>query len=961
MKKFIIFYILFLLALNVFAVEVSDYSELRDAVNQSNGVIQLTQDIVFGNRPLVITTNTALSSISGSTFTIQGNSTSPMFIFNGADSSISNVNFSDSSSGQAPVIIDIGESIIEEYSTFSIDGVTFSNNVSSGSTNGGALYIETLQGTYIHNTNFVNNASMNNSGGALSFTGKKGFVGEEINAYGNVAQQNGGAIYASTITLIGSTLSSNTAVTGRGGAIYVSSGTIQNSAFYNNSSSSYGGAIYASTLTVVGSVFSSNTSSEKGGAIYIWNDAYIQNTSFSYNTANLGGALVNQRDDSTVQILQSVFENNQASSGGAIMNDGDMVISGTQFNNNISNNEAGAILNYGTMEINNSSFSNNISSKNGGAIFSKDRSYLIINSSNFTGNISSQDGGAIYFVNGSILTLNNSAIFTNNTAGGNGGAIYASDAAINFNLNGNTVTFKDNRDSSGDNDIYLDGSSTININGGGGTINFYGGVKGGKITSDNANINWYTTNAYDGTLSLTGGSLNIIAQNAATFNRVSLEDATLSIQNGVIDSFSPSSLNINGDIPLYIDVDLANATVDTVTNVNGTGGRDFFSINSNSQLNVWGDRPGTTYFYVTDGIMYVNARELFSGSVYMYRIAGSLHGFSLIQTDIVNPVILALPVAANSKAIANINTVSNLYNRIDAMISRKYLDYYNDTGYLQNNTDIRITEEEMPRVTGKTLKDEWQKMTWFIPNIGYQKVNLGKEVGEVKNTFYGGLIGIDYPFWFSDTSAFIPTVFAGYLGSRQKYQKTTLNNDSLAVGGMLTYVENFAMLSALAYITNGPEKYNVNTSSGDFDIFSFTASVKGELSLDLTDYIVMQPALTVIYNLSNLQNYTTANLAHMQSTRFHNFLLTPSVKFMASCKGWYPYVGLSYNLSNKQKGSIMANDFAINSYKLKNFGEISAGLESALLEDYSGYAQVSAYTGSSKGVSFEMGVRGYLN
>ncbi len=935
MKKFIISFLFLLLGLNVFAVEVSDYSELQNAVNSNEDTIALSQDIEFGDTPLVITSNTILTSVEGSSFTVKGNGTSsPMFTFYSSSSSISNINFSSSTAADPAVYINVTAAEPEqEYSTFTISNVTFLNNTSSTSTGGGALNIVSEQGVYIYNTEFSTNyaTGLSSNGGALYYQGEIGFTGENITAYYNSAQQNGGAIYASTATIIGSTFTGNSTSIGNGGAIYISSGTIQKSIFSSNTAVQDGGAIYASTATIQKVVFKDNMAGwGNGGAVYITDSATIENSDFLHNTSRNegGGAIYNE---GTIKIINTTFDSNKAFNGGGLYNKGTAVISEGKFTNNNSDSDGGAIYNEGTLEI---------------------------NGTEFDGNKSSGSGGAIYVKTGSSLTLNDDVKFTNNAAEGSGGAIYVdNDAALNLNLNGKTVTFRGNTDISGSNDIFLNGSSTFTINGGG-TVNFHGGVLGGNIVSDNVNINWYTTKAYNGDLSLTGGALNIMAQHADAFNTVSLNSAALSIQNGTIDDFSPSSLNITGDIPLYIDVDLSAGTVDTVNNVSGSGS---FNITRAEQLRILSDTFSTNDFTVTNSApLNINVNEDYYGPLYVYNLQQIPGGFTAIRTDRLNPTISALPVAANSKVVANVNTVNSLYNRIDVMLSREYLDYSNRSS-LQDNMYVRMLEEEIATVSGESLRDEWQKMVWFIPNAGYQKVDFGNDVGEVKNIFYGGLAGVDYPFWLSDTSAFIPTVFAGYLGARQKYQETTLDNNSLAVGGMLTYMKDFAILSAQAYITNGSEEYKFRAYNGDFDVFSFTASVKGELNLNLTDHIVMQPAFTVIYNLSNLQNYTTANLAQMKSTRFHNFLLTPAVKFMASCAGWYPYVGLSYNFSDKQKGTVAANDLSVTKYKLKNFGEVSVGLENNFFKNYSGYAQISGYTGSSKGISFQMGLRGYLN
>ncbi len=903
--------ILSLCALNGFAVQVNDYNGLKDAVNSNATTIRLTSDINFGNTPLVITTNTILTSAGNSNFTIEGNSTtSPMLTFQGAGSTISNINFSSSTAANPAIFVNIDAvGAGQNYSTFTIDGVTFSYNTSSTTTGGGALNIVSGQGTSIINTTFSTNSATGTgaSGGALYYQGEKGFTGENINAEYNTAQQDGGAIYFSSGTIKDSTFSYNTAING------------------------HGGAIYASTITVTGSAFVGN-SANTGGAIWVNTYASIKDSTFTDNisTGGRGGAVYN--NNGIVDISSSTFENNQASDGGAIFNNGLMSISNSVIQNNTSSGSGGAIVNTAIMTISNTTFSHNNASINGGAI--------------------SLDIAGI----AATLNLDDSVTFSNNTAGGRGGAIYADNATINLNPNGKAITFIGNTDSSGDNDIYLNGTSTLNINGAG-TINLHGGIIGGSTNSTDATINWYATTGYNGNLTLTNGALNIKTPGTSAFNNITLNSATLNLQNGATESFTPTSLTITGDVPLYIDVDLAANTADQISSVSGGGS---FSINSSEQLNILTDSSSASPISITSATLNINENEDFYGPLYVYNLQQSSGGFTATTTGRLNPTISALPIAANSKVIANVNTVNSLYNRIDVMLSREYLAYQ-ERNRLSDNAYIRMLQEEIAHVTGESLEDEWKQMVWFIPNAGYQKVDYGNDIDNVKNTFYGGLAGVDYPFWISDDTAFIPTFFMGYLGSKQKYEKTTLNNNSLALGGMLTFMKNFAILSAQAYITNGPESYELKTYSGNFDIFSFTASVKGELNLSLSDDIVMQPAFTAIYNYSNLQNYITANLAQIYSTRFHNFLLTPSLKLMISTDSWYPYVGVSYNFSEKQKGSVTANNLVLSEYKIKNFGEISVGIENNFFKNYSGYAQLSSYIGSARGVALQMGVRGYLN
>ena len=1045
MKKFIIFCSFIFLYLPSFAVqEVNSFLTLKSAViavnNHEDNAIQLIRNISIGPSatPLIVTTNTVLTSTPGSTFTITGNSTtSPILTFQGAGSTITNINFSSSTATDSAIAINVAPVLAgHNYSTFTISEVTFSDNTSSSSIGGGALNIVSGQATHIVNTTFSTNTATAGNGGAFYYQGNIALIGEEINANNNIAQLDGGAIYASSITLTSSVFSTNTATTGNGGAIYVSSGTVTDSEFYYNTAGQDGGAIYASTLTLSGSKISTNTATGNGGAIYVTN-GNLQNSDFSYNIAGQDGGAIYA---STMTITEGMFSTNTATgNGGAIyLTEGN--ISGAKFFNNTAQN--GGAIYASTVTLNGGTFSGNIATTgNGGAIYVTNRA--VINNITFNGNMAtSGDGGAIYITDSSIIkdtsfvnntatagnggaiyndglwttvqggvfngnqainggavyspnimhftqtnfsqnsasgnggalyvgnlttvTINGSSSLTNNTAGGLGGAIYVDSGSLGLNTMGGTLTFRGNRDSNGDNDIYLAGSSIMSIESDidhQGTVNFYGGVKGSgsTIVAMSTNVNWYTTEGFDGEFRIMGGGLNLLSPNAINFGTIKLTDsARLSTQNNTIDTFGPSTLELTGDIPLYVDIDLANNDVDTIsTSITGTGR---FVINDARQLRILSDalNDAELYTITTGNNLSVNTSELFAGPLYLYNLQPATGGFRVMQTNRLNPTVSALPVAANSKVIANINTVNSLYNRIDVMLSREYLDYY-DKLHLQDDINIKRVEEEMARLTGDTLGKKREKLLWFIPNGGYQKVDYGNDVNEVKNIFYGGLVGMDYPFWISDDAAFIPTLFAGYLGATQKYEETTLHNNSLAAGGMLTFRKAFTVLSAQAYVTNGEESYEYKYNKGYFDVFSVAAALKGEFNLNLTEHIVLQPAFTAIYNYSSLQNYLTANLARMYSTRYHNFVLTPSLKLMASCNGWYPYVGASYNISNNQKGRAIANDLVLPEYKIKNFGEVSVGIENTFFKDYSGYVQLSAYIGSSKGAALQMGLRTYLD
>ena len=957
MKKLLSFFVLLFLVLPSFAVEVSTYTELRNAINSNKEEVLLSDDISFGSTSLTSNKNINLTTVNDSTYTLKGNTVAPMIEFRGANSTISNITFSSvtsSTSVNPAIFVNVGTvGSGQTYSTFTIRNVNFEYNTSNTNNGtGGALLINSKQGVYITNTAFSTNSALGTGakGGAIYYEGDGDFVGHSLFFDDNMSQSDGGAVYASSMTLVseegnigdifvGNVFSSNTSIGGNGGALYVSSGTLGSTVFLgNNALAGNGGAIYASTLTIKGQEtlistmtgdFAWNFANDKGGAIYVKDYASIYaifNQNISTGTVNgFGGAIYTE---SNAQVdLEAALLWNEANKGGAVYNEGKLKVHDTDFFQNVANSDGGALYTKGNTEIQNVSFQENVAGGKGGAIY--------------VDNTTLELKGIIYFIN--------------NISSETGGAIYANNGTIKIDTLGNNVIFQGNTDSTGNNDIVLDGSSILKISGGG-SIDFYGGVKGGSITSNNTVLNWYTQTAHNGSLIMDDSVLNLHSPDT-TLGTVTLNNTVLNTQNGVVGTLTTNSLNITGDTRIYIDVDLANNTKDTFTNLNNTGN---IIIESYNQLNILSDSSSNPTFNL-GGTVSVNEDEDYYGPLYVYNLHSATGGgFQIVRTNRTNPLISSLPIAANAKVMSNMHTTTSLYNRIDVMFSRDRLNYRRAENP-QDRFDGPQVDKENPIKQGNIPTQSKNHMAWFIPNVGYHKVDYGNDINDVRNILYGGVIGIDFPFLMSDETFLVPTFFVGYLGSKQEYQKATLNNDSLAVGGMLTFKNYFALLSAQMYITNGSESYTLKQYHGSFDIFSYTASVKGELDLDITDTLVFQPAFTLFYNISGLQNYNTVNGASIHSDKFHNVILSPSVKVMASLNGWYPYLSGSININALQKGEVIADDLVLPKYKIKDYTELSFGIENTFLKDYSGYVQVSAYTGGIRGVSFQMGLRGYLD
>ena len=168
------------------------------------------------------------------------------------------------------------------------------------------------------------------------------------------------------------------------------------------------------------------TANSIGGAVYNEGELIIINSIIAGNLADSSGGAIYNRSG-TVSIINSSFSGNSAyGDGGAIYNkSGSVSISDSAFSGNSADERGGAIYNWqeGELSIANSSFSGN-SAIWGGAIYNWQEGELNIGSSAFSGNSADDAGGAIFSETYGELSVSDSS-FSDNSVGFSGGAVYS--------------------------------------------------------------------------------------------------------------------------------------------------------------------------------------------------------------------------------------------------------------------------------------------------------------------------------------------------------------------------------------------------------------------------------------------------------------------------------------------------------------------------------------------------------
>lgn len=310
-------------------------------------------------------------------------------------------------------------------------------------------------------------------GGIIVNTGSSLILENSILSNNN-ASLAGGAIYSSGfLTIIGSTISNNSAGSGDGGGgMNCNEGTavIVDSIISSNTTTGTGGGIYnyQCSVTIQGTgsgtcqiIGNQTTTNGNGGGVS--NNAsgvtLIDNCLISENTVKgtgNGGGIFNKTDgtyEGYIKILNSEISNNsteagQGQSGGAIYNSGIMDVESSNIHNNTADGGGGGVISVQQININNSTIASNIATTgDAGGISIAGKPSIITNStiSNNQANGTSHNAGGIYI--SYATTLSNVTIF-GNSATGSGGGIYADSNIVHLN----NVTIANNiADSDADN------------------------------------------------------------------------------------------------------------------------------------------------------------------------------------------------------------------------------------------------------------------------------------------------------------------------------------------------------------------------------------------------------------------------------------------------------------------------------------------------------------------------------
>lgn len=643
-------------------------------------------------------------------------------------------------------------------------------------------------------------------------------------------------------------------------------------------------------------------------------------------TMNLGNTNLNDLLKSIAQTSPSKsysydMTNDENIDNGIMLYDNSTVI--VQGNNKTLNFENNARLDFGGQSEKNRIVFNNLNMNN--AYLGPDsEGQLVINNDS-----------------GNAITLNDTTIDDRSL---NGGTKFTGNSDINFN--GNYI-----------NELNRSGTKVlVDLN-------------GATLTKDGVdeNANWYL---HSGTLKyLNDSDLANGGNNSIYFN-----GGNLDLRNGITSEIPLANIGLTANSNIYVDVDLANQTMDklTASNSSYTSGKlnvagmtllsdandEVTTINFTNDSNLIGnvEYTGTETVAYSPIFKYNVSYDNIDGNFTFARGSGGSGGN---PSSAYNPAVLATPVTTQVGGyLTQLNTYEQAFTNQDMLMSmtneeRTAMKFANKIASTQGTGEggiITFSPNQIP---------EQEKGLWFRPYATFENVGLNNGPN-VKNISYGTLVGGDSGIielkhgWDAVYSAYV-----GYNGSNQNYDRVsvTQNGGTLGLSG-IWYKNNF-FTGLTANVGASAGEAHTMYGIDEFAMLSTGIASKTGYNFELAQgKFVIQPNFLMSYSFVNTFDYTNAAGVKISSDPLHAIQIAPGLKFIGNLKnGWQPYVSLQMVWNIMDKSKFMANDVSLPEMSVDPYFQYGLGLQKRMGERFTGFGQAMLRNGGRNGIALQFGFR----
>lgn len=248
---------------------------------------------------------------------------------------------------------------------------------------------------------------------------------------------------------------------------------------------------------------------------------------------------------------------------------------------------------------------------------------------------------------------------------------------------------------------------------------------------------------------------------------------------------------------------------------------------------------------------------------------------------------------------------------------------------------------------------------WMRTYASFERLSMthGLNVG---NNTYGTIVGVDMPAKLLNKGwKFIPTVFLGYNGGNQYFNKVDMYQNGVQGGLMATFIKHQFISSIMAYGGGYFNEMNVAGNTDRTGNWFAGAAAKIAYNLKATKYFTIQPNVFVSYNIFGKQHWhTDYGVMSMNSGLLNGINVAPGVNFIYGRGTWsiYTTVQYMYNINDHIGG--YAGNVNLPSISMRH-GYIQYGFGATKLwkDRLNSYLQITFRNGGRTGVGFQLGLR----
>ena len=540
---------------------------------------------------------------------------------------------------------------------------------------------------------------------------------------------------------------------------------------------------------------------------------------------------------------------------------------------------------------------------------------------------------------GNAITLNDTTIDDRSF---NGGTKFTGNSDINFN--GNYKAFYNNQE------IHVD-------------------LNGATLTKDGADekANW---NLNSGTLKyLNDSHLANGGNNSIYFN-----GGNLDLRNGIASEIPLANIGLSANSNIYVDVDLANKTMDKLTSNNSTYTSGKLNVAGMTLLSDANDDVTTINFTNDSNLMgnieYTGTKTVAYSPIFKYNVSyDNTNGdFTFLRgnagsggnpSSAFNPAILSTPVAAQVGAyLTQLNTYEQAFANQDMLMSmtneqRTAMKFANKLASTQGTSEggvITFSPNQIP---------EEDKGLWFRPFATFENVGL-KNGPNVKNIGYGTLVGGDSGIvelkhgWDAVYSGYV-----GYNGSNQYYDGVSVTQNGGTVGLSGIWYKNNFFTGLTANVGASVGEASTMFGNDEFAMLSTGVASKTGYNWELANgKFIIQPSFLMSYSFVNTFDYTNSAGVKISSDPLHAIQIAPGLKFIGNLKnGWQPYVSLQmvWNLIDKTR--FHANNVSLPDMSVDPYFQYGVGVQKRIGERFTGFGQAMIRNGGRNGIALQFGFR----